>query len=411
MKIAVVVSKFPTVSETFVINQIIYLLDKGHEVTILAYRKGDFAKIHQAVTDYGLLDKCLYFEKASPNRLNRFTQLVKLLLNAKTVNWSVFFKVFRNPKAWLNLKSAIYAQWFLVNDFDLIHIHWAHNAKVVALLKENKIINIPYFVTFHGSDIQPNLLNNYKSDYEQVLKHLSSVLVNTEYTKGLATNLVSEDRILILPVSLDTLKFKKDENLKKSNDFKILFCGRLIKLKGPDIALMILNDLVNNKKCQNIKLTIIGEGDFRQDLIEIIQLYELKDYVELLGEMTQEEVLEQMSLCDVFVLPGIHEPITHRAETQGLVIQEAQSMGLPVVVSDAGGMKYGLVDGETGFVVRENDIKGFSDKIEYLYRNSTIREEMGIRARKFAVENYDIKILGEKLEKIFYNQLNSSSLN
>lgn len=408
MKIAVVVSKFPTVSETFVINQIIYLLDKGHEVTILAYRKGDFAKIHQAITDYGLLDKCLYFEKASSNRLNRFTQLVKLLLNAKTVNWSVFFKVFRNPKAWLNLKSAIYAQWFLVNDFDLVHIHWAHNAKGVALLKEKKIIKTPYFVTFHGSDIQPNLLNTYKDDYKQVFKHLSGIIVNTEYTKGLVTNLVSENKISILPVSLDTVKFKRNENLKKSEDFKILFCGRLIKLKGPDIAVAVLNDLVNHKKCQNIKLTIIGEGDFRQDVIEIIQRYELNNCVELLGAMTQEEVLEQMSLCDVFVLPGIHEPITHRAETQGLVIQEAQSMELPVLVSDAGGMKYGLVDGETGFVIKEKDIKGFSDKIEYLYKNSSIRINMGIKARSFVVENYDINILGKRLENIFYDEINSS---
>lgn len=406
MKIAVVVSKFPTVSETFVINQIIYLIDKGHDVTILAYRKGDFSKIHQAVTDYGLLAKCLYFEKASPKRLNRLRQVFKLLWNAKKINWPVFFKVFRNPKAWLNFKEAIYAQWFLINDFDLVHIHWAHNAKGVALLKEKKIIKTPYFVTFHGSDIQPNLLNTYKDDYKQVMKHLSSVIVNTEYTKSLVKNIVSEDKILTLPVSLDTLKFKKDENLKKSNDFKILFCGRLIKLKGPDMAVTILNDLVNNKKYQNFKLIMIGEGDFRQDVIALIQRYELNNYVELLGEMTQEEILEQMSLCDAFLLPGIHEPITHRAETQGLVIQEAQSMGLPVVVSDAGGMKYGLIDGETGFVVKENDVKGFSDKIEFLYKNSREREVMGMRARKFVVENYDIKILGEKLEKIFYDALN-----
>lgn len=408
MKIAVVVSKFPTVSETFVINQIIYLIDQGHDVSILAYRKGNFEKIHQSILDYKLLEKCIYFENASSNLFGRLIQFFKLLFNANSINWIVFFRIIRKPKEWFVFKNAIYAQWFLTNQFDLVHVHWAHNAKLVALLKEKKIINIPYFVTFHGSDIQPNLLNSYKIDYEKILKYSSAIIVNTEYTKSLVMNLVTEEKILILPVSLDTLKFKKNGNLNKMNDFTILFCGRLIELKGPDVAIEILNDLVNNKKYQDIKLKIIGEGDFRKDLIETIKRYKLSENIELLNEMTQEEVLLQMSLSDIFLLPGIQEPNTNRAETQGLVIQEAQSMELPVLVSDAGGMKYGLVDGETGFVIKEKDIKGFSDKIEYLYKNSSIRINMGIKARSFVVENYDINILGKRLENIFYDEINSS---
>src|SRR5688572_12190081 len=120
MKIAVVVSTFPTVSETFVVNQIVYLLNKGHEVTLLAYHKGSLVKVHQSIVDYNLIEKCLYFESPSKNRIRRYFQIFRLLSFGKKVNWSVFFNIFKNPKELLTLKLAFKSQWFLANKFDLI---------------------------------------------------------------------------------------------------------------------------------------------------------------------------------------------------------------------------------------------------------------------------------------------------
>ena len=82
-------------------------------------------------------------------------------------------------------------------------------------------------------------------------------------------------------------------------------------------------------------------------------------------------------------------------------------MQLTVVVSDAGGMKYGLIDNETGFVVKEKDIQEFSNKIELLHNNSDLKEIMGKKGRQFVIENYDINVLGPKLEHQFYCLLNN----
>jgi colanic acid/amylovoran biosynthesis glycosyltransferase len=407
MRIAVVVSVFPTISETFVVNQITYLLDKGHEVTLLSYHKGSLAKVHQNITDYNLLKKCLYFKNPSKNSIRRYFQIFKLFYVSKIVNWSVLFSVFKNPNELWSLKLAFKSQWFLANKFDLIHIHFAPNARDIAFLKEKNIISIPYFISFHGYDIQPNLIENYKKDYKEILSNASKLIVNTRYTESLVKQLETEKDIIVLPVSLDTSKFKKINNLKKTIGFKILFCGRLINWKGPDITVEILNDLVNIKGYLDIELIIVGEGEYREKVVEVITKYKLNAYVKLLGALTQEEVLEQMNISDVFLLPGISEPMTDRAETQGLVIQEAQSMKLPVLVSDAGGMKYGVVDNETGFVIKENDIEEFSNKIELLYNNFDLKEKMGVNARKFVTENYDLNVLGGKLEQQFQDFLRS----
>ena len=83
---------------------------------------------------------------------------------------------------------------------------------------------------------------------------------------------------------------------------------------------------------------------------------------------------------DLFVFPGIHDK-HGRAETQGLVLQEAQAMELPVIVSDVGGMKYGMINDITGFVVEEKNIAGFVDKIELLIADKELRKEMGKQGR------------------------------
>ena len=76
-------------------------------------------------------------------------------------------------------------------------------------------------------------------------------------------------------------------------------------------------------------------------------------------------------------------------------------MGLPVVVSDVGGMKYGLIPGETGFVVKENDISGFADAIEELILSKELGEKMGKRGREFVEKNYDSSVLVKKLLDLY----------
>jgi colanic acid/amylovoran biosynthesis glycosyltransferase len=78
-------------------------------------------------------------------------------------------------------------------------------------------------------------------------------------------------------------------------------------------------------------------------------------------------------------------------------------MQLPVIISDAGGMKEGVIDGVTGFVVPENDINGFVEKIELLANDPDLRKRMGEAGRNFVVENYDINKLNEKLMQIYLN--------
>ena len=78
-------------------------------------------------------------------------------------------------------------------------------------------------------------------------------------------------------------------------------------------------------------------------------------------------------------------------------------MRLPVLVSDVGGMKDGLIDGVTGFVLPEKDIDAFVNKVIYLISNNSILTNMGETARNFILKNYENKGLMNKLLKIYNN--------
>lgn len=408
MKIAFVLGAFPTISETFIVNQITDLIDKGHEVSIFAYHQNNCEEIHQKILDYNLLRKIVYFNEIQISKTGRYIDFFKfLILNRKHINFYRIAKVFdfrKHGKKAFSLRNYTGFKWILdFAPFDIIHVHFGTVAVNIAdMRKMGYFANTGFITSFHGCDISPNLMSTYPETYEILFEEVDLITANTKYTESLLKRLTTSQKISILPVGIDTYKFKKNRN-NKNEDFTILFVGRLIELKGPHFVVEILN-LLFQRGIQNIKLLIVGEGELKDQLEKSIENYNLQKKVELTGALSQERIIELMETSDVFLLPGIYDK-SGRAETQGLVIQEAQAMELPVIVSDVGGMKYGLIEGKTGFVVKEKDIMAFADKIELLIKDEALRTEMGRKGRKFVVANYDSKILGTRLEKFYKDQL------
>lgn len=407
MKIGFVLGTFPTISETFIVNQITDLIDKGHEVSIFAFQQNNCDVIHQKILDYNLLEKTFYSKDIQISKSARYFDFLRFLIsNRRHVNFYKIAKLFdysKHGKKALNLRNYTRFKWILdYAPFDIIHVHFGTIAPYIAEMKTmGYFANTGFVTSFHGCDVSPYLMHTYPKNYEILFQEVDLITANTKYTETLLHQLTTSQKVEILPVGLDTGKFKK-MGIKKEDNFTILFVGRLIELKGSHMAIEILN-LLFQKGRQNIKLKIVGEGELKHQLEESIENYDLQEKVELTGALSQERIIELMETADVFLLPGIYDK-TGRAETQGLVIQEAQAMELPVIVSDVGGMKYGLIDGETGFVVKENDIEGFADKIELLIEDEALRTEMGRKGREYVVANFDSKILGLSLGKL-YNDL------
>jgi colanic acid/amylovoran biosynthesis glycosyltransferase len=406
MNIAIIIGTFPTLSETFISNQIIALLDKGHKVDVLAYSKGTTDVLHQNIVNYNLLNTVSYFNTTPVSRFKRIQFLFQWIFsNFFSINWRLLFKalnVFKYGNIALSLNLFCKSLWFLkTTTYDIVHVHFGHNAILIADLKEKGFLNnSKLIVSFHGYDLIPSNVAIYKEQYSKLFKWSHAITVNTLYTKDILKEVAPEiNNVFVLPVGLDTTLFCKSKNTK-IEVFTILYCGRLVPFKGATLTLSILNELIN-RGYRHLKLEIIGEGVLEDELKQNIKSLQLEDYVTLHGALDQVHVKTIMEDSNVFLLPGITEANTFRAENQGLVIQEAQAMELPVVVSDAGGMKFGLLPNKSGFVIKEKNIKGFADAIEQLIRNKALCQTMGRTGRDFVVKHYDNKVLVNKLLEIY----------
>jgi colanic acid/amylovoran biosynthesis glycosyltransferase len=220
-------------------------------------------------------------------------------------------------------------------NYDIVHAHYGFSGKIVAdfksigLLRKSKMVT-----TFHGFDFIVE--NGY---YQRLFQLGDKFTVNTNYSRQKLVELgCPENKICILPVGFDAKLFNTS-NIKvdSSNSvFTIIFIGRLYAIKAPDFFISIC-ELLKYQHNILFRVWVVGDGDMYNQLQEMIVNKGLSEEVALLGSRKQSEIQELFQQSDVFVLTG--SEVGGYAETQGLVVQEAQAMGLPVVVSDVRGYR------------------------------------------------------------------------
>jgi colanic acid/amylovoran biosynthesis glycosyltransferase len=411
LRILYVVTSFPSTTETFIATQIADMLDRGHDCTIFAYNPSNDNIRHQLISDYKLEQKTITHFKNADSRWGMVKGLLRFFKTYATqINYNLFFSLF-NPFTFQAKAAHRKLYWdlpvfLLQKKYDVIHCHFGFNGVKVARLKKAGILtNERCIVSFHGSDLTPSKVTDYKLLYYDLFSYFDAFTVNTPYLKEILAQVAPNLKdIYVIPVGFHENYLKPYLNLPKNELFTIVFCGRFMALKGPDKALTILTELVQ-QGIDAIQLVMIGEGEELSNLKKQAKELGIEKHLKWMGALTQEAVFTQMSKAHVFLYPGRTEPETGRAETQGLVIQEAQYLKLPVVVADVGGVSYGLQDTVTGFSVAEDNLDLFVEKILFLYRYPDLSDRMGIKGHKLAKSIYECKILGEMFVD-FYTNLN-----
>ncbi len=188
--------------------------------------------------------------------------------------------------------------------------------------------------------------------------------------------------------------YKKETNLKGiSKSLRILFVGSMGQRKGLGDLFEAMK-LVNNP---NIELIVLGS------LLAPLEFYksEFADFKFEVGR-AHSEVLTLMQSCDVFCLPSI-------VEGRALVMQEAMSQGLPIIITANTGGEDLVIEGKTGFLIPIRSPKAIAEKINWFYENKSYLPEMGekakIHAAKYTWENYAETIYDELNNENYYNTI------
>ncbi|GAB3533476.1 hypothetical protein GCM10027443_18950 [Pontibacter brevis] len=411
LKIAYSISFFPALTETYLLNQLASLFEDGHDVTIFSIGKPpeDYVE-HAIIAQYNMYSKVVYRPHIPRNRFKRILKALYLLFrNYPDVKHLLpTLNFFRYGMYAFNLQFFYDSIPFLKQkQFDVVHCHFGPNAIKALNFREIGLLQGKLITSFHGYDVNHQEYLSWKTHasrkglYRDLIKECKVFTVNSLYTKQKALKLgIPDSAIVYLPVGLDTGKFKPShEHAKKflSNPV-ILTVARLTEFKGIEYSIRAVATLV--PLYPDLEYHVLGEGELRSDVEQVIDSLKLRKHVFLHGACTQEKVLEYYNKAHVFVLAGIQAQ-NGEIEAQGLVVQEAQSMELPLVVTDAGGIPEGMLPRVSGFVAPQRDAGAIADKIRLLLENPDLRRSFGMAGRAYVVENFDNKVLHQKLIALY----------
>ena len=193
---------------------------------------------------------------------------------------------------------------------------------------------------------------------------------------------ISADKLVVCPYGVDTKQFARRESSRPSGQFNVLFLGNICMRKGVHYLL----EAFQSAGLGNARLLLAGPIDplFRP----VLDRYSM---FELVGPIPHSQVHEQYLKADVFVIPSL-------ADAYPLVVLEAMSAGLPVIVSENTGSADVIENGREGFVVPIRNAREIAERLTLLYENREQCARMGIAAasaaRALSWENYETVCAG-----------------
>jgi len=225
------------------------------------------------------------------------------------------------------------------------------------------------------------------------LKKSSAILVpGVKQREFVCQFQIDPHKVFLLP-NASTIKFDEG-TLQKVIKFKesyeiadkeiILYVGRLVERKGVEYLIKAFAKLRSER--DDVVLVVAGDGPLKSSLQELANDLAISDSAIFLGLVDRAELPAYYCASAVCVVPSV----THaKKEPWGLVLNEAMQFGKPVIATEAVGAAHDLIkDGRNGFVIPERDEIALYEKLNLLFDDGQLRQQMGVASKKIIDEHY-----------------------
>ena len=291
--------------------------------------------------------------------------------------------------------------------YDLVHSHYWLSGWVGQTLKT--AWQVPHVIMFHTLGEVKNRHHlderepDYRIDGERVVAHdVDRVICASEGEKEMLGSLygVPASRVTVVPCGVDTDLFRPLERTGVRRELAlspkeriVLFVGRIEPLKGIDVLLRAVSHLDGRFRV----LVIGGDGKDvarKSELATLAAELRIADKVTFLEAVPHGELPLYYNAADICVVPSYYESF-------GLVAVEAMACGIPVIASRVGGLKDTVRDGQTGYLVPWLCPEPFTERLELLLNNETLRRSLGLEARTVA-ERYHWSEVAARVEDVYH---------
>ncbi|HAI70548.1 MAG TPA: glycosyl transferase family 1, partial [Gammaproteobacteria bacterium] len=180
---------------------------------------------------------------------------------------------------------------------------------------------------------------------------------------------------------------------------RILTVGRLTYYKGHEILIRAMAQV------NNAQLLIVGTGERRQRLENLISELNLAHKIKLLGYCSDAELIALLASCDCFCLPSLE-----RTEAFGVVLLEAMRYAKPIIASAIPGSGVPWVVKESGRLVPPQDISALTQALQEMVDNLPLRAHLGMGGQQRFQQVFDIKKVAVKTAELYRQVLETESM-
>jgi colanic acid/amylovoran biosynthesis glycosyltransferase len=359
MRVLLVCNQFPKASESFIVNKLRGLLDRGWDVHVACNR-------------------------------------------SEPEQWELYRHVLEPAR----LAGRVHAgrdALDLVPELrpDLVHFEFAHFARGRA--ERVQAMGVRTIASLRGNDVNHTGLEA-AGYFDEVWACTDALHVLTEdvFRRAVRRGCPPDKAHAVVTPAVDVRFFDPGAREYErrvgtaARPLRILTVGRLHWMKGLPYGIRAIRHLADRGIVCEVR--IAGREDYGEARIEIVYAIHdlgLQDTVTLLDAQPQPVVRDLMLWADVLLQPSVSEGFCNA----GL---EAQAMALPVVTTTS--LRENVVDGETGFVVEPRDAEALADRLQTVCGDAALRRSLGGAGRRRACSAFRLDTQIERFDR-FYRQV------
>jgi glycosyltransferase involved in cell wall biosynthesis len=267
-------------------------------------------------------------------------------------------------------------------DPDILHAHYATSYGLIGALSGFK----PYILSVWGADVYdfPSRSKFHKRIFQFNLKK-ADVLMSTSHVMKDELARYTGKNVVVTPFGVDTEVFRKKDNIGREKNVVSIGTIKPIEEKYGIVYIIEAAEILVNKFGKDkFRFYLIGDGHDLDYWRKVVHDKNLNDCFDIPGRIPFNEISNYHNMLDIFLNVSVED-----SESFGVATVESMSCEKPVIVTDVGGLKEVVNNGEFGIIVPKRDSLAIASSIEDLMIHPEKAADLGKRARKNVLSNYD----------------------
>jgi glycosyltransferase involved in cell wall biosynthesis len=394
-RILYVVTRFPAVTETFVINEWLALADR-FDMRLAALRHSGEPAVHGESAR--VLPSVLFPGALSPATIAaNLAWLVRrprpyLSALAAVVRGALRFSVAEAAaEAVVFAKAAALARAAVRAGVDHVHAHFASHPATAAWVVQ-RLTGIPFSFTAHANDlfVAPVLLERKCADAR-------FVAAISDYNRRYLVERCPSARVEVVHCGVDVGRLPWRDLGGRAAE-RMLCVASLQEKKGHADLVDALALLAERRP--DVELQLVGEGPERERIERRARERGVEARIELLGALPAEEVRGRLERARAFALPAVRLA-SGRMEGIPVALMEAMAEGVPVVATRLSGIPELVQDGVTGLLVEPHDPEALAAALERLLSDEALAARLSANARALVESSFNLRAEAGRLGDLF----------